>query len=273
MKTIVIYHANCVDGFTAAWLFSRVYTDAVFIAAQYGDDPPGCLKGNKVFIVDFSYPREVMERINDQASSLVVLDHHKSAEVHLDGLSYCQFNKDECGASLALNHLRDSMGEHFVPDDMVTMFVGYVRDHDLWIKEKPDTEAVRLYFRTKKFEFSEWTALCDEGVDAWIAKGRSILEYHKSLVNSHVEKAREVKLAGQTVLGVPCTCGPLISDIGHELAKRAVSQIGCCWFETKASERVYSLRSTGDASALEIAQHYGGGGHRHACGFTIPVPS
>ena len=32
-KTVVIYHANCADGFCCAWLLSKVYPDAEFVNA------------------------------------------------------------------------------------------------------------------------------------------------------------------------------------------------------------------------------------------------
>ena len=270
MRTIIIYHAGCVDGFTCAWLLSKVYPAAEFVAAQHGDDPPDdeLLTGARVIIADFSFPRETLERINSLAGGLFLLDHHQSAQEQLSGLPYCMFDPSRCGAALVL-------GQYPCATDVLptsaARFVSYVEDHDLWRFELPESKAVRLYFRTIPFEFSAWDALCEEDEEAWIAKGRPIQKYQHQLVNSHIDHAREIRLAGQQVLGVPCTAGTLISDIGHELAQRSKSQIGCCWFETESGERVYSLRSVGDGNALEIAKHYGGGGHRHACGFTVPV--
>ena len=37
---VVVYHANCCDGFCAAWLFHKVFPEAEFHAAQYGTEPP-----------------------------------------------------------------------------------------------------------------------------------------------------------------------------------------------------------------------------------------
>lgn len=43
MRTIVIYHAHCGDGFCAAWLFSKAFPDAEYIeyieyiACSYGE--------------------------------------------------------------------------------------------------------------------------------------------------------------------------------------------------------------------------------------------
>jgi len=63
MKTQVLYHANCPDGFCAAWAAYTVFgDDAEYLPVQYGQDPPD-VAGNRVYIVDFSYKREVMRRI------------------------------------------------------------------------------------------------------------------------------------------------------------------------------------------------------------------
>jgi hypothetical protein len=43
--------------------------------------------GLDVAIVDFSYKRPVMVELASKAKSILVLDHHKTAQADLDGLS------------------------------------------------------------------------------------------------------------------------------------------------------------------------------------------
>ena len=58
-QPLVIYHANCPDGFTAAWIARKAFgPDCEFIPAHYGDSPPDCT-GRSVYILDFSYKRPV----------------------------------------------------------------------------------------------------------------------------------------------------------------------------------------------------------------------
>jgi oligoribonuclease NrnB/cAMP/cGMP phosphodiesterase (DHH superfamily) len=99
---LVIYHDNCTDGLTAAWVAAQVMPDAEFFAGFYGQDPPD-VHGRDVFIVDFSYKRPVMEQIAADCATLVVLDHHKTAEAELHGFtpefSEIVFDMEHSGAS------------------------------------------------------------------------------------------------------------------------------------------------------------------------------
>jgi oligoribonuclease NrnB/cAMP/cGMP phosphodiesterase (DHH superfamily) len=83
---LCIYHGNCADGFGAAMAVWKKYGDnCEFYAGIYGEEPPDC-KDKNVIIVDFSYKKDVMMKIINDCKSLIVLDHHKSAEEELFGL-------------------------------------------------------------------------------------------------------------------------------------------------------------------------------------------
>ena len=81
MNPLVIYHGGCPDGFCAAWVAHRCYVEngqtPELYAARYGDDPPDVV-GREVLIVDFSYPRNVLESMAQQAKSIRLFDHHKT---------------------------------------------------------------------------------------------------------------------------------------------------------------------------------------------------
>ena len=87
MKPLVLYHANCWDGFCAAWIAKKALGDIEAIPVQYGQDPPIDFCGRDVYILDFSYPRGEMENIIRSSNRVVVLDHHKTAQKELDGLA------------------------------------------------------------------------------------------------------------------------------------------------------------------------------------------
>jgi len=82
---LCIYHGNCADGFTAAWAVYKAMDNVEFYPEAYGDDPPSVINRD-IIMVDFSYKRSVMEKIIEDASSVLVLDHHASAERELHGL-------------------------------------------------------------------------------------------------------------------------------------------------------------------------------------------
>ena len=76
---LVIYHANCNDGFGAAYAAWRALRDfAEYLPMQYGDPVPD-VAGRNVFIFDFSFSPEQMNEIYEASSTLVWRDHHKTA--------------------------------------------------------------------------------------------------------------------------------------------------------------------------------------------------
>jgi len=80
---ICIYHGNCADGFTAAWAVWKRFGDSVeYIPGVYGESPPD-VTGKNVVIVDFSYKRPVLLEMTKTARTVLVLDHHKTAEADL----------------------------------------------------------------------------------------------------------------------------------------------------------------------------------------------
>ena len=93
----IIYHGNCPDGFAAALaadLFFQSYenhtSQVSYYKGRHGNPPPDC-QGKEVYIVDFSYHREEMKLICEQAIKVTIIDHHISAEKELQGLD------TECG--------------------------------------------------------------------------------------------------------------------------------------------------------------------------------
>src|SRR6266581_1683291 len=83
---LVLYHANCPDGFAAAWAIWKKFPSAVFVPAEHGQPPPVDCVGRHIVIVDFSYPRALLEEMVKSAASLQVLDHHITAQAALQGL-------------------------------------------------------------------------------------------------------------------------------------------------------------------------------------------
>lgn len=87
MKPLVIYHGGgCTDGFGAAfaaWL--KLGDEAEYLPMEYGEvKTPAdfdmkvslAAKDNDVYILDFSFPREVMDALFKHAKRVVWLDHH-----------------------------------------------------------------------------------------------------------------------------------------------------------------------------------------------------
>jgi len=151
-KPLVIYHANCADGFGAAfaaWL--KLGDDAEYVPMQYSEIDMECIdasiKEREVYILDFSLPRPVMDQIFTAAKRVVWLDHHKTAfemwyqDVGLyesimdespmsdtcawcDSMHYIILDNNKSGAILAW--------EYFHPGSEVPMLVKHIDDYDCW---------------------------------------------------------------------------------------------------------------------------------------------
>lgn len=83
MKPLVVYHANCTDGFGAAfaaWL--KLGDEAEYLPMEYGRSVGANLpmfEGREVYILDFSFPKQDMDDIFAKAKRVVWLDHHASS--------------------------------------------------------------------------------------------------------------------------------------------------------------------------------------------------
>ena len=285
-NVLVIYHANCWDGFCAAWLMRRVFPDAEFFPAQYGHSPPD-VAGKEVYIVDFSYKRAVMKGLCCTAKSITVLDHHKTAQAELEYLAEdCQhdalcvpsitFDMNKSGGRLAWEWVWDRLYSRFsdlfgngetVTKENPPWLVQYTEDRDLWRWALPDSREITAALRTFPLDFALWDKMGQEPrfwKERLLADGVAIRRYEQLLIDQHVEHAREIEMDGHKVLCANATV--LFSDIAGELAKDR--PFGVCYFDRQDGKRQFSLRSRdGGVDVSEIAKAHGGGGHRNAAGF------
>ena len=156
MKPLVIYHANCADGFGAAFAAWLKLADNVdYFPCQYGSNTHKFgwdlldTEGREVYILDFSFPKDIMESIFKLAKRVVWLDHHKSAfemwcgEIPEEG-SWCEdtnfmqgqhmitLDNNKSGAYLAW--------EYFHSGTEVPMFIKHIDDRDRWVFAIPGSK-------------------------------------------------------------------------------------------------------------------------------------
>ncbi len=256
MPALVLYHANCTDGFCSAWVAKLFLRQAEFVPVQYGRPVPDVLN-REVYILDFSYPRAVLEKMRLEATSLVVLDHHKTAAEDLRGLDYCVFDMDHSGAMLTWRY--------FFGGSNPPRVVKYVEDRDLWLFRLPESRAYSAALASYDFDFEVWDRLRYDDVGLF-AEGQAILRYQEQLVNIANLSAGRLVIGGHNVRCTNAT--NLISETCGKLAEGEL--FAATWFEEANGDRVYSLRSPTDGlDVSKIAKLYGGGGHAHAAGFRI----
>jgi oligoribonuclease NrnB/cAMP/cGMP phosphodiesterase (DHH superfamily) len=263
-KIMVLYHANCPDGFGAAWAFWRKLGSAAeYFPASYGKERPS-VKGYDVFIVDFSYDRATMIEMEQEAESLVLLDHHKSAEEICGDLPFCHFDMNHSGAYLAWAHL--------FPDDSVPLLIKYIEDRDLWKWELPYSEEILSAVDSFEKTFDNWDMLhgyldAAESIRWKKVKnmGEGILQYKRNLIKSLIQNAYVENILGTEVpiVNAPFFQSEMASSLaeGHPFA-------AAYYYDGKAFN--FSLRSKDDGEDVsKIAAKFGGGGHKNASGFRI----
>lgn len=268
-KGLVIFHGECWDGFCAAWLMHHFSgLDLDYLPAQYGEPPPD-VTDRDVWVLDFSYPRATLEEMHRSARSLVVLDHHRTAQADLEGLAYCTFDMGLSGAQLTWLWL-SKHGRVIHTIVGAPWLVNYTADRDLWLWQLRDSREVNAALRSYPLDFAVWDRLFLVGAESlmsFVADGTAILRAEEVTIQTHLARAREIEFDGHRVLSVNATS--LFSEIAGRLAEGY--PFGMCWFE-RDGVRQYSLRSReGGVDVSEIAKAHGGGGHMHAAGFEVDL--
>lgn len=258
---LVIYHGNCYDGFTAAWLLHREFPEAEFFPATYGDGICPKVEGKHVLMVDFSYPREDLIDMNEQAEELIVLDHHKTAEESLRGLDFCEFDMERAGCQMAWDWLytkQDAPRRHWL--------VEHVADRDLWKLELPQTPAIHAYYTSVPMTFDGWQKMSQMGRDVVVKLGKAI----RQSIDRYCEKVGAEALRIGTPWGETLIVNaPYLnaSELADYLLKTTEYDWTVAWFLRGDGKFQYSLRSRGEFDVSAIARTYGGGGHLNAAGF------
>lgn len=267
---ICIYHGGCDDGFGAAFAIWKRDGDSVeYHQGVYGAAPPD-VTGLDVAIVDFSYKRPVMIEIAAKAKSVLVLDHHKTAQADLAGLAaecrnmIVEFDMARSGAMMAW--------QYFHPGKRAPKLFEYLQDRDLWLKQLPFCDEFTAALRSYPQEFETWDKLSDD-VNGLIQEGHAIQRYYRTLIEGAKNHFYMRDIGGHRVPVVNASLF-MASELAGELAEG--NAFAAVYAETD-KHVTWSLRSRAPdgIDVSEIAKQFGGGGHKHAAGFKVdrPAPS
>lgn len=271
----VIYHENCSDGMAAATVAYSVFGDtATYITAQYNQEPRVKIKDLKpddvVYVLDFSYPAEVLDEIYGKVRQLTVLDHHKTAEAILKDKPYAYFDMEKSGAMLAW--------EHFYPGDYVPLLIRLVQDRDLWKFEHTESRPLAEYIKASAIngDFEEWSKMLDSAayLEECIEKGRALITYKGIFLKSFLDSTKySIRIIdGKKVALYQATDN--ISDLGDTLNKNLDIDYSLSYFFTAEGDIVLNFRSGAEKNTdvSAIAWSFGGGGHRNAAGASVKYP-
>lgn len=297
MKRAVIYHAKCNDGVTAAAIALTRFEvqnpdsgeDVGVFACNYGYDfpkeiPLGC---HEVYIVDFSFPPDVMMEVADRMPSTQfwILDHHASAiekyddyvmpaNVHLKFAT----GPGVSGASIAW--------DFFFPDaEWVPDLVLDVADRDTWVFSRPNTKAIHQALlsmgENRKPEYVMDYFLCSqqergEKYSELVSVGGQLLNaYNAALKEIHGSAFyRQFKTMGPykdlQVCLVNCPY-QYISDMAEYVRQnddRWTEDMLFIGFVVRKNGVSLSFRSE-TGIAKPVAESYGGGGHPDSAGANV----
>ena len=303
---ICVYHGGCDDGFGAALaVHSRWGDDVVYVPGAYGGfEWPRDLQEKRILFVDFSLKQAQMRElvngglVGQLPHSVVVLDHHKTAEAELFPWSIggkagpsCDLRGKSTGRSalgridelLALNQMENvepvvaffdmhksgaRMAWEFCnPNYDVPRLIEYVEDRDLWRFAMSETKAVSAALRTYPHDFDLWHGFMAD-TSRLVSEGGVVLRGHEKNVETFIRNRYWDEIGG---IRVPVVNVPYhyASDCADAMLNAEPDAPFCAsWFKRSDGKVQFSLRSRDDRMDVsEIAKKFGGGGHRNAAGF------
>jgi len=292
-RALIVYHNNCIDGFTSAWVTYRAlekqgFQELDMLAMSYSNatDELFLLEMNKakkykdIYVVDFSLRWDVIAMLTvDGHAHITILDHHKTAfelyfpdtEVHSKSVASSSIGRvsiylinHHCGAAICW--------QFFNSEKDMPRLIRYVEDNDLWNYEYGDrTKYITRLLGNTEFTLENWDALTykmqnNEGHGILLEKGKKLQEEWIKKVVEYCDNSFSIELDG--IQGLATECPPeYSSDVGNTLLLSS-NTFGACFFKVEEDKIKWSVRSNkGGIDASKLAAIYGGGGHQSAAGF------
>ena len=291
---VCLYHFPCDDGFAAAWAVRKAWSTVELKGTNYGQPFPDVdITGKNVLIADFSYKPDVLAGLASKAKSIVILDHHKTAEVdlkdinrifgaHWDNVQRCFDRVDGPGMNVIAEFDMNKSGAMLAwrfcfPSEPPPVLLRHIEDRDLWAMKLEGTRSISLLLRSFPYDFAVWDDLMkkfddpDLVFDA-LAEAHAIERFYDQKLAEMLPTA-EFKSIGKWN-GVPVAHAPyaFASDLAHELLQAHKDAPFAAVVVDAYGGRTYSLRSEDSRQDVsEVARMFGGGGHRNAAGFRMPA--
>jgi oligoribonuclease NrnB/cAMP/cGMP phosphodiesterase (DHH superfamily) len=206
-----------------------------------------------------------MRELQKRANKVIVLDHHASHERAAKVADEYRFSQEHSGCMLAWSY--------FHPKKKAPRFLLAVEDQDLFRFQRPNTREIISYLGTLDQNFSVWDVFMNAGENAKkrreiISLGSTILAARAHTVERIAPYAMPVLFEGYCTLAVN---SPIYySELAHAIYSKKKNPFGISWY-FRGTKLHVSLRSDGRVDVSQLALRYGGGGHRGAAGFTVPI--
>lgn len=263
------YHKSDLDGHCSGALIKKVYPECEMIGVDYNDtlDIDSIDSEEYVYVVDFSFSLEEMSALNDKAN-LCWIDHHKSAIEKLKELEGVEGLREigQAGCELTWNWM--------YPEEVMPEAVYLLGRYDVWdhngLTTLPFQYGMRQFADTLP-ESPIWHELLSHNgeVVAEIAnRGTTILKY-QSKQDAVFAKGMsyEAEFEGLRAIVInKAYSNSKVFDTVYDPERHDIMVM----YGVKPGEWKYSLYSDKDeVDVSQIAQKYGGGGHKGAAGFYV----
>jgi oligoribonuclease NrnB/cAMP/cGMP phosphodiesterase (DHH superfamily) len=263
---ILIYHKNCPDGYGSRWVFEKKYGDDMdYIPMSHGEVPPD-LSGKEVWIADFSFPRDILLDMRFKAKSLILIDHHLSAERNLKDLDFCHIDMSHCGAVLSWYYCNGI-------NSSVPLLLQYIEDQDLWKWQMPFAKEIVAVIDSYDYSARHWDEIQKRledsiGFSSLLNEGSALLRYRDKKISEIIAKKHRIKIGDHVIWS--CNSSIYQSQICDILLGLEGEDITSCYY-FDGSDYIFSLRSKKDGGpdVSLIAGSYGGGGHKNASGMKL----
>lgn len=276
---IVIYHNPCADGFTCCTIANLYFkqeqpnkyveylgmSHSSFVNPKLYDK----LTKKNVLICDFSFKKDVIEKILKIASNLLIIDHHISAQIELANFSekHKIFDMSHCGAHLTW--------QYFFPDISVPLFVRYIEDNDIWLKQMQNTQEMSAFVSCLEFEYEKYVEfILDESKIESVAIpfGTILLKQANKQIENSLNKStvKMIDFNDNIYFAAICNATTNVSEIGNQLLQKYEHIDFSIIYSSNDNYNMTSFRSDDTRADVSIiASKCSGGGHRNASGCTL----
>ena len=172
----VLYPDHCLDGFGAAFAAHLSLGEVARYLPVDGGPPPVLPAGADVWLVGFSYRRDVLTALGGR-HPLTVIDHHESARPHLERLRGVRVTFDPTRSAAVLTHRNFFAGEP-VPD-----LLRYIQDGVLQRWELDRSVEVEAALSSLPREFPAWRQQLDQPIELLADRGAALLRTRSWPVN------------------------------------------------------------------------------------------
>ena len=290
----IIYHKNCLDGLMAAYLTTKYlalqyngdFSDQAYklFPMHYGDPIPEEVinDSDELYIVDFSFPPEVLVTISN-IPKIVMLDHHESAAKKYGGYGHyiiqydttleganVLFEKEHSGCGLVLKYL---IRDESLIDPLELGIAKAIEDRDLWKFTLPETKTICMVMDGLDKTVDAWDKFFKTTTDSQfydlVEEADIKIKFSNNISESIAAKATMIKFQGYDIPVVNTSIN--ISEVGNILAGKYNLSMSF-FILTQSQEVVISMRSKSEEfDVSKLCSVYSGGGHLCAAGFKIPL--